>query len=284
MPELAEGQVSIRGLVMGPGTPYIVQSFAPEDLQTRGEQTARAWAHGAWAGAEFAEPRTVAATVVVSAWSAADWDDLHADLKAAFAPVATGPDVELRWAIGGRQYVLFGRPRSAATNTAGVHQGTSPVVCGFMALDPLKYAADIDITDPVEAPAFTGGLRLPVRLPFSIGAAATSGQVEITNAGTAAVGIRFSITGPGKRPKVIVTPADPELPVATWSYLGDIAEHRTLVVDTAARTVFDGAASRRSLATGDWPQLPPGGSALVRLRGWDIRGARLVVESRSAWW
>lgn len=281
---LTEGQVSVRGLVMGPGTPYIVQTFQPEEIQARGEQTGRAWAHGAWAGAEFADVRSVSMTITVSAWSAADWDDLHADLKAALAPVGTGPEAELHWVIGGTEYVLFGRPREGKTDTDSAPVGVTPVKATFVALDPVKYSPLVE-TEPIVAPTYWGGLQLPTELPFHIGAEAVTGQKYLLNAGTVPTGMHWRITGPAVQPRVIITPTTG--PAQTWQYTGDIPAGSWLDVDTATRTVLEqGQVSRRSRVKGDWPLLPPGDMVIARFRGLDITddGASLTVAYRSAWW
>ncbi|MGH8878921.1 MAG: hypothetical protein ACRD0P_16545 [Stackebrandtia sp.] len=283
MPALSEGQVSVRGLIMGPGTGYVVAEFAPEEIQARGETTARAWAHGSWGGAEFAAERVVSMTITVNARTAADWDELHHDLQAAFAPIGTDPDTELRWRIGGSEYLMFGRPRSANAATKLVHQGISTVACGFVALDPLKYSGDEQTVDDIGPPAFSGGLALPTTVPFAIGAAPVNGQAATIHVGTAPTGMAWRITGPAQRPRVLLT--GPDGTRAEWSYLADVPVGSWLDVDTAARTVFEaGRTSRRAQVTGDWPLLNPGES-LLRLRGWRLgEAASLTARWRHAWW
>lgn len=162
---LSERQLQVRGLVMGRGTPYLVERFNPFRRKVRASQTGeRAWGHGSWSGSEWAEQLIATFDVVVSddPVSMDTWMPLHQKLAAAMRPIGDViQDEELRFVWGGREYVIFGRPRSTEPETAHVGIGGSLTRCAFVGLDPLIYDA-AGFTETIGLPTFVGGLSAGV--------------------------------------------------------------------------------------------------------------------------
>lgn len=283
---LAEGQVQVRDLVMGPGTLYeTLRGFDPWTRQVRAEQgDARAWGDGAWSGAEWTSDAVVPIPVRVK--DAANrtpggWLAAHQRIAAAFAP--SHEDVELRWCTGGVEFVLFGRPRMVEPNVDTVPAGWSYTRCAFAALNPTIYGG-VEHSMTLGLPSTVGGLTLPLTTPLTIAAAVTSGRAIITNAGTKDTGLRVRVDGPVVEPRVsLLTDAGTAI-VRVWTTL---TAGQWLDIDTAARTVYlNGTASRRGVTTADgigWPVLPPGTHELAFDASAYDPAATATVTWRDTW-
>lgn len=157
-------QWQIRDLVMGPGTTHrIMDSTNPFALTARADQGGpRAWNHGSWSGAEWANERVVPLRVLVETEALADWLAAHQQLAAAFAPVGDEVgSVELRFEFGGAEYILFGRPRMVEPETDLLGVGKSFTRCAFVAQDPRIYAGTESTTGAIALPSQAGGLLVP---------------------------------------------------------------------------------------------------------------------------
>ena len=280
---LTEGQVQVRDLVMGPGTPYrILGGFNPWTKNVRAEQSdSRAWGDGSWSGAEWADEVVVPLPILVQASGVSGWMAAHQTLVAAFAP--SHEDIELRWMLGGAEYVMFGRPRMVEPQTENIGVGLAHTRCAFVALDPAIYSGT-EHSVTLGLPSTSGGLTFPLSFPLTFPATVTSGRATITNAGTKTTGLRLRIDGPVEEPRVSLLTTAGTAIVRHWLTL---TSGQWLDVDTGARTVYlNGTASRRGLTTADgigWPVLPPG--------SWEIAfdspvynpDARLTAYWRDAW-
>lgn len=164
---LTAGQVSVRDLVMGPGTPFgIVDGFNPFERDVRADQSGqRAWNHGSWSGVEWMEEAVIPIYIRVADdanRTPARWLELHQQLMAAFRPVGEEvQDVELRFHIGGRELLMLGRPRVVTPDITLVRTGRSLTQAVFVALDPTIYAGAETSFGPIGLPTFTGGLTIP---------------------------------------------------------------------------------------------------------------------------
>lgn len=281
---LAKGQVQVGSLLMGEGTAYqVLKDFNPWARNVRTPATGdRSWAHGSWSGAEWAQEVTVPIPVLaVGAESNTEsWEVVHQALSAAFAAVGTGGDVELRWFLGAREYVMYGRPRMVSPDPELIGLGLARTQCAFACQDPLIYAGEETVIGPITPPSWVGGWSLPFTFPFTFSASLTGGEAEMVNEGTVESGLNFRIDGPCKDPTVTVSQGNSflTLTVATTVADGDFLE-----IDTAARTVYyNGATNQRGYAYGDWP-LAPVGTSTVRYRASEGAGS-LTVTFRSAWW
>jgi hypothetical protein len=90
---LDEGQVQLRDLVIGPGTPYRFvrgSHFNPLSRSVRADQGgARVWNDGSWSGAEWAEQATIPMRLVVMAVGAGEWLALHCRSGSGWAAPST---------------------------------------------------------------------------------------------------------------------------------------------------------------------------------------------------
>lgn len=286
---LLDTQVQVRDLLMGPGTNYgILDDFNPFALASRADQTGkRAWNHGGWSGVEWRDEVVVPLRLRVKDPSEATlgrWLELHQQLVAAFRPVGEATaDTELRFSLGGREYVMFGRPRMVEPEVTTIRSGWSVTQAAFVALDPFIYAGTETSIVNIGLPTFTGGLTVPFTVPFTIDAVAADGFASLTNEGTADTGLAIRLDGPVESPTVTLIRDD-----GTFQALSidvTLSAGQWLDIDTKARTVLlNGTISRRGQASGQWPILPPGTHEL-RWRSPNYNAtAQMSVTFRSAWW
>lgn len=276
---LTEGQVQIRTLVMGAGTSYTMVEFNPWARTVRADQgDKRAWNHGAWSGAEWMDEAVVPMVVRVRGDDQASWLVLHQALMAAMAP--SNDDIELRWITGGTEYLLLGRPRVVDPTIKTLGRGFILTKAGFVALNPTIYSGTLH-SEVLTLPVVTGGLTAPFTAPFTVGATVLSGRRQVTNAGTATVGMDLRIDGPVDTPRVTVLAGG----VTSTLTVGlTLVAGQWLDIDTAARTVYlQGVASRRGNAYGDWPVLPPGTHELAFDAAAYDASAQLTASWRDAW-
>lgn len=285
---LTEGQWQIGDLVIGPDDTYgHVQAPNPYRLDVRADQSGdRPWAHGTWSGAEWADERVVSARITLLDEAAADRREAMHDLAAAFAPVATSGDVELRWREGGEEFVLFGRPRGARARRAIVETGVAEIECGFVAQDP-RIRSGSESTASTGLPTQTGGLTAPVTAPLTVDGTLSGGSASLVNDGTAAAELSLRIDGPVTSPTIVLQGPG-----------GDLSEIRVdltltssqwLEIDTAARTaLLNGLpqANQRGRTVWDVDPRPlePGTTTLRYLAGDFNATTEVTATWRSAWW
>jgi hypothetical protein len=272
-----DGQVSIGDLLLGRDTDYQLLGFNPWTRTVRTDQADHAFQDGAWSGREFRDAVTIPMRIRVKGTDQASWLALHQALDAAFAPSAT--DVELRFQAGGQQYLMYGRPRMVDPDIAILGLGRITTAAAFVALDPTVYSGD-EHQVQVGLPSDTGGLVLPLTVPFTVAATFTAGRADLTNAGTKDAPLALRIDGPASEPTVtLLTDTGP----LTLRVLFDIDDGQWLDLDTKARTaLLNGEVSRRGLVSGDWPLLPPGTSELAFNAALFDPDARLTATWRDA--
>lgn len=285
---LTEGQFQVRDLIMGPGTQYeILRGTNPFTRTIRADQGgARAWNHGSWSGVEWmAEAvvpftlRVLGATRDVGAWVTA-----HQTLMAAFRPVGeSAVDAELRFVFGGVEYLMRGRPRMVEPDITLINSGKSITQAAFVALDPFIYAGAETVAGPTNLPTFSGGLTIPVTVPFTVDGVLVSGFLDLFNAGTADTPLLIRIDGPVQEPRVTLQRDDGV--IQTLRFDLDLGVGEWLDIDTGARTVtLNGTSSRRGQTAGDFPILPPGTHTILFRAGEFNLDAEMTVTFRSAWW
>lgn len=287
---LQELQWQIRGLVLGPETPYWPTGANPFALTVRADQGGpRAWAHGSWSGAEWANEKVVPMRVWVLTDSAAAWVTAHQNLAAAFAPVGdVAEQVELRWRRGGQEFILFGRPRMVDPDPSLIGGGVSLTRCEFVAQDPRVYAGTEIITGPVSLPTFAGGLIVPFVVPFTVNSTLIGGRAELVNEGTAPTGLFLRIDGPVPQPRIILQRPDGTNQSITFNPDFDLPAGQWIDIDVAARiALLNGLprASVRGQAVWDmdpYPLLP--GTTTLRFMSSDEAAGTVTTRHRSAWW
>lgn len=280
---LAEGQVQLRDLVMGRGTSYyFVTHFNPLARTARADQTGpRAWADGQWSGAEWTDATVIAMRLaVMGGTGAAGWMAAMRAMLNAFAPSST--DLPLTFALGGGQYVMFGRPRLAEPE-ARLKDGTGYVNAAFVAIDPHMYSSTLHTVGPIGVSTFTGGLQISTTVPFTIGASASGGSAVLANAGDIDTPLTIRLDGPLSAPSVALQ--RPDGVTQTLVTALNLLAGQFLLVDTGAGTALadgDPAASRRGSVGGDFPLLPKGTSTVYLFDAAGSAGT-LTVSWRDAW-
>lgn len=281
---LVEGQYKVGGLLIGPGTRY--ELLRDGNFWSRSARAdmggVRAWNHGTWSGAEWGNEAVVPLPIMVRGVTAdiAGWTAAHQPLAAAFAPVGVGGDVELRWCLGGREYVMYGRPRMMEPDASTIALGYARTQCAFVAQSPFYYAGTESVTAAITPPSYTGGLTFPVTFPLTFNSTLAGGEATLTNDGTVATGLLLRVDGPCVDPTVIVVQGSTALTLTVGM---TVSAGSYLEIDTTARTVLlDGTVNRRGDMYGDWPQAPVGTST-VRYRVGSGAGS-LTARYRPAWW
>lgn len=280
-----DGQISLTrpdgtALTLHHGTPYRVTSFEPFTRGVRADSGGDApWSDGGWSGAEWRATATVPLEISVHT---ASWTELMAAwwaLDAAFAPVRTGGECELRWAAAGTEYLMYARPRGATLTNRRARTGYAKVTASVYCPDPAIYSG---IEHAVEEGLYRriGGLALPAPAPWVLYTTPADGEADIVNAGAGQARLDLHIDGPVAGPRVSLrTPAG----VETLSLDTVLEADEYLDVDTKDRTVvLNGATTRLADQSGAWPLLS--GTATVRFDADDYHAdARLTVRWRDTW-
>ena len=288
---LVDGQVQVRDLVLGCGTPYRVTEFDPWSRQVRDDAAggARPWSGGTWYGAEFVDEAVVPWNVYIAAENQAEWLALHQELIAAFEPVgADALDVELRFGVAGSEFVMFGRPRMAQMDRGRmrVGKGRSWTSVAFVAPGGRIFSGEEQV-QALGLPRFEGGLTVGVgetlgTVPFTVDGVQVDGRADIVNAGKAATPLLVRIDGPAPAPRFSVQ--HPNGDVETLRLLFDLQAGQWVDIDTSAHTVMlQGVASRRGQATGDFPVLQPGTSTIRFNAAAFNDQAAMAARWRHAW-
>lgn len=283
-------QVSVRGLTMGRGTPYMITGdINPFTLNVRADQTGdNPWGHGGWSGAEWRDKTAIPFQIHVEAPSgdaAGAMPLLHA-FRQAFRPVGdTAQDIEYRAHMGDREYLVYVRPASLEPDLTMLYQGQFTVSAAVVANDPIVYSGELNTTDPIKLPRFTGGLSVPFLVPFMVEQVRVGGAVQITNEGISDTGLLLRIDGPVDSPRVALQRPDGIVQTLRWANGLTLPENRWVDVDTAAETAYLDGLVGASVYPGfiEWPSLPTGTSTLL-FDAADRDAAGLLTASwRHAW-
>jgi len=144
--------------------------------------------------------------------------------------------------------------------------------------DPLRYGVDVHEAS-CGLPRPGAGIAFPLAFPLAFGEPA-DGSLAVTNAGTTVAWPRWTITGPCTQPVIRNDSTGERL-----AFSLSLAEGDVLVVETAARTVFLGGASRRAalLPRSSWFGLPPGNTTVGFSAFDNSASGTLRVGWRDAW-
>lgn len=270
---------------MGPNTSYrLMVGTNPFNRQARADQSDnRPWNHGSWSGAEWSEEIVVPLRILIEEADTAAWVAAHQALAMAFRPIGEQiEDVELRFVIGAAEYVMFGRPRMVEPDLELIGSGKSFTQAAFVAQDPFIYGGTEIVTGPIGLPSFTGGLTVPLTVPFAVDGTLVGGFEQIVNSGTADTPLLLRIDGPVPQPMVAVLYEDGRVDRLRFSL--ELLSGQWLDVDTGARTVLlNGQAPQRGHVTGDFPVLPPGTHEMHFRAAEDTTGT-VTARHRSAYW
>jgi hypothetical protein len=285
---LTTGQWQVRDLVLGPGTAYEVEPGTnPFTLSVRSQGGNRAWNHGTWSGAEWANEKVVPMRVNVSGEDLSGWLSAFQALTAVFAPVGDSAEqVELRFEFAGAEYLLQGRPRLVDPDMSLLGGFSSPVRCAFVAQDPRIYSGTLS-QDSTGLPVQSGGLTVPLTVPFTVDGVLAGGSLAMLNEGTTSTGLLARVDGPVPGPAVVIQ--QPDGTVQSVRFDLTLAGGQFLTIDTAARTaLLNGLPQSNQRGRAVWDidpyPLPPGTSTLRYLAGGFNATTTVTASWRSAWW
>lgn len=281
-----DGQVMVRGLVMGPGTDYIIDSFNPYSRITRAPYSGEdPYGDGGYSGPEWLEPVQIPLSVHVAGDNPSRWWELHTQLLQALRPIRDEPlEPELHWRVGEQDFMMFARPRVLDANIRNLRTGDVTNSCSLLALDPSTYSGGENGLHSVELKQVgsTGGISAPVSAPVYVHSVVTEGRAEITNAGIEPTSMYLRIYGPVVQPKIMVV-APGGLVYTFWIDI-TLTDSQWVLVDTAAEEVLlNGTSTRLSDAKGSFPLLYPGTSTVEFRAGALSPDARAVIEWRDRW-
>lgn len=286
---LLEGQMSIRGLVMGPGTVYEVLSgtdFFSRSARTMGGGP-RAWADGTWGGVEFLDEQTIPLDLLIlTEGETPEWLAAWRALQAALAPIGTGQEVEMRFCLGGEEMLKYVRPRTCELDPELIADGKSFVKAAVVATTPYTYSAEDISALGIHLGVSAGGLTVPFAAPFTVDGFTIGGSAEIVNDGGMPAGIRIQFRGPVENPRFQIRHPDGTLQMIACGFTlsdGDYAD-----IDTANHSVIlNGTASRRGQIilspTNDWPLCQIGTSTVYFKGSSDDPDAEMDVRISRTW-
>ncbi|MEV4438977.1 phage tail protein [Streptomyces sp. NPDC049577] len=264
-----DGQIQWAGLLLGPGTPYEIASsgltgWADLPALDSGD-VLRPDQHGAWPGTQWAQQRTVSATVWLLPDSAGQADAVIGAFLA-----GTGVQQGEQWLavrLHGRTLACRARvsQRVVPTDRAYATQGAAKVTLQWVCADPRRYAVDERVAQ-TGLPSPEPGLDWAPGLdwPLDWGPAGSTGNMTVVNEGDAPTAPVVEFRGPVTLPSLTRLEDGRRL-----QYDITLADSDVLTVDTSAGTVLlNGTASRLYTARPDsLPeylfQLPPGPTSLA---------------------
>lgn len=280
---MADTQVTWRGLTFGTdrgvGDYHVEEINGWDDLpEITSYDQARARGHGDHMGDQFARARIVTVSGNISSLRARD--SLALALMNA-SPVGSALE-DLTVQTFGRVLTAGARLVRRSLPVGDLYAaGYIPFALQFRCPDPLRYGTPVVAGTPL--PSSGGGLTYPLTYPLTYGAAGDSGQLTVSNPGTAPASITFTATGP--------LPGGFELSAGGMrlTYPVAVPDGQPVTIDTGTGsvTVEGGTADRRgNLTVADWMQVPPGGSLTVQFTSLGAYDADALLSAtvRPAYW
>lgn len=231
--------------------------------------------HGAWTGPVYLGARPITLAGSLAAPSAAALDTAIEQLLAA---CALGDTTLTVWETV---------PKQATVRRSGkpvIKRETDTVATWSLlvtAADPRRYSTVLQ-SQTTALPSVSGGLVLPATLPWTLSASSVTGAIAALNEGSIATRPVIAVAGPVSQPTV--SALYPDGSVRTLAYSQSLLTGDVLVIDTDAKSVAQGGATRRRWMSGPWPDIPARSSVLFRFgaAAYDP-SATLTVTWRSAW-
>lgn len=280
---LSDYQLSIGGLVLGPGTNYIVQSidgFGTTDVRTT--DVPRPRDHGEFYGLDFLSGRTITITAIIRGASAAEVVANIDALLAVWQPVSTDTStvVPLSYKFPGQDARQFnGRPRRAPIDTHRIIGNNAPIVLEYKVADPRQYDATPD-TVTVGVSTVTAGRTYPRTYPLTFGGG-SSNSILAVNAGNFSTRPTARILGPATNPSILNSSTGQKVKFAIVLGASDFLD-----IDFDAKTVvLNGTTSRYGTLTSDstWWSLAPGSTTVQFSADTSTGGTALTFNWASAW-
>lgn len=280
---IADYQIQIGALTLGPGTNYIVQKVDGFGLpDVRATDVVRPRDDGEFFGLDYLPGRVITITAVVRGASAAE---VVANLDALMAVWQPGaPDTStlqpLTFQFPGQAARQFkGRPRRLDADTSRIVGNNVPVVLEYKAADPRQYDATPDSVT-VAVSSVTSGRTYPRTYPLTFGGG-SSNAIAATNAGNRATRPTAHIVGPATNPVVTNSTTGQRVKFSIVLTATDFLD-----VDFDAKTVvLNGTASRYSTLTSDssWWELAPGLTTVQFSADTSTVATALTLAWASAW-
>lgn len=277
MPELAERQLELGGVVFGDLTPIQVDDIDLGDAEVRLGDRPNPLGDGQQFGLDYRDGLNITVEAWTDTTTATDARDALAALRKAWSADVTRATsravVPLRLRMPGSDTVrVYGRPRRLTPATQRMRDaGLIDVVATFQTADRLFYA---DTAHEVTLTLVTtggGGITWPVEWPITW-AAGGARQDSVVNRGDAPTWPVFTIRGPVANPSIELVGSGRRLRLDTT-----LAFDRSITIDTRpwARTILrdDGASFAgvaRGAALADFRV--PVGQTFFAYRGVDMSG------------
>lgn len=234
---LLEGQFSLLGYTFGHSTDEVVlQKFDPGAADLAINDVQNPSGHGMYLGRDRLGGATYAFDFIVPADDPATAFARARNLAAVWRTQleTTAQAIPLYYCAGGRQLMVYGRPRRISNPTVSVEskQGAVYLAADFTVTDPRVYLADPVSTRLVLAAAQGSigvGFTLPTTLPLTTGSGTSTRVGTVHNDGGIPVPFTVAIHGPITNPTVTAA----GLSVAVNA---DIPADRSLTVDTRTKT------------------------------------------------
>jgi len=276
----------VRGLVMGPGTDFIVAYFNPWIRNASASYTgSNPYQDGAWSGPEFLDPAQITLIVHPVGGSPAGWWSLHTQLLQAFRPIRTETtEPEIHWRSGGKDFMMYARPRALSPEVKNLYTGDVTTSCSLEALDPSMYSGGENGLHSIELSPYatSGGLAAPLSAPLSIFTAVAEGRGTLTNAGIDATSLMIRIDGPVVQPRFLLV--GPDGAVQTFWIDIELLADQWLEIDTGNESiVFNGVMPRLDALRGALPLLAPGESTIEFRSASDGGDATAHISWRDRW-
>ena len=283
------GHIQFGDFLFGPGTPFKWDEIEGwEDTPGIDSGTVlRSSDHGAWPGVQYAQIRTVTASLIIRA----EPGQMQGTIRqiAAATPIDAADEVPLVVLFDDETpLIIFARCTRRAvavgrSNRTGLTRGSIQ----FEASDPRKYTL-IESQATTELPQPEDGIDFPIVYPIDWGTPGSTGNIDATNYGDAPTHPLFAIKGPCSTPSItnlqngLVLEYDIALD-ATDTLFVDTQQGTVTLNGTTANRLY--TAATRSVPEGSFV-LPPGSSALA-FRSDDNPpnpASTLTVTWRSAYW
>lgn len=278
-------QIEIPGLVIGPGTPYILtgwDGYGVPSMRTSDDPAPQA--DGVWTGPDYLDGRNLtlrvtargdtpeaavaAAEALIAAWHL---DTVQDGYRARLPLTLKMPGLAPR--------VIFGRPRRATFAVERIVGGNVSGTLEFFCPEPLWRSAD-EWSQALTLAAATTGRSYNRGYDYGYGGSVTSDAAVCVNNGSRAVSPGIVIQGPVTNPRIQSLTAD-----ATLWFQITLGAGEELHINFEERTVRLGAngASRYNTKRGDWFMLAPGANTLRFGSASYSSGASATVSWRDAW-
>lgn len=153
----------------------------------------------------------------------------------------------------------------------------------LVAPDPRKFGAVL--TGSTGLAVSSGGLTVPLSVPFSIDSTVTAGQVSLFNAGNVAGPVLLRIDAPVTAPVVTHVSAVTSPRALVFSSSLVLGAGRWVDVDMEARTVLENGQSSRNgwVTSRGWSRFEPGWNTWSLAAGAYDAGTTLTVTATEAW-